>query len=256
MRLLCILTLILSFSTFAESPEKVPDDIKNYAKDDKWSEVKISPTGDYLSAVTRLEGKKVIMLFDLKTLKPLHSMNFKGFAQPGEYHWISEKRIIAQKEYLESWRELPVNYGEYYAVNVDGSREKYAFGYKSIGKNRAKPMWGELLDPLVEDARNILVMGTQMSESDKYKPSVYLVNTVKERLVKVLESPVKRARFLLDHSQNVRFVSGIDDKNNYKTFLYENEKWLGTADLKIENESFQPVSIKGDSNKIYATNSD
>ncbi|MCJ8269500.1 MAG: prolyl oligopeptidase family serine peptidase [Psychrosphaera sp.] len=256
MRLLCVLTLLLSFTAFAQTVVKIPADIKNYAKDDLWSDVKISPGGDYLSAVTRIDGKKVIVLFDSKTLKLLHSMKFNGFAQPGEYHWIGDERIIAKKEYLKSWRDEPVNYGEYYAVNVNGRRAKYAFGFQNASADLNKPMWGDLLDPLVEDSRNIIVAGTRMSESHRYKPNVYRVNTMKGRLTKLLESPLKQAAFLIDQYHKVRFVTGFDDANDYKTLLYKNGKWLGTADLKIANESFYPVTMKGDSNKVYATYSE
>lgn len=252
MRKFWILILLLSCNLLAATPK----DIKNYAKDDMWDDVKISPKGDYFSGVTRIDGKRVIVLFDAKTLKPMHSLKFGGFAQAGNYHWISDNRIVSEKEYLKSWQDEPVNYGEYYAVNADGKRPKYVFGYQTARASNSKAMWGELIDAMPDNDRDILVMGTPMSETKEHKPNVYQVNTKKGRLKRLMESPLKRADFLTDQNHNIRFVTGYDDKNQHKTLLYKQGKWLGTADLNISNESFYPISIKPNSNKVYATYSE
>jgi hypothetical protein len=251
-RVLPSLLLILSLIslTCPAAQTQVSAQIKNFAKDDEWDNVKISPTGDYLSAVTRVNGKKVIALLDAKTLKPLHSLKFNGFAQPGDYHWVNHERIISEKEYLKGWQDTPVGYGEYFAVNANGRRAKYVFGY--LKAQASKNMWGELIDPMPDDKRYILVKGTKMSNTTEHLAKVYRVDVRKGRLTSILESPVKQARFLTDQHHNVRFVTGFDEKNQHKTFLYQDEKWLSTSELNIDNESFYPVTIKGDSNKVYA----
>ncbi|GIU03608.1 hypothetical protein TUM4641_09880 [Shewanella morhuae] len=38
-----------------------------FTKGDEYSNVKISPTGKYLSAITHVEGKKVLLVLDAQT---------------------------------------------------------------------------------------------------------------------------------------------------------------------------------------------
>ncbi|MCJ8269256.1 MAG: S9 family peptidase, partial [Psychrosphaera sp.] len=113
MRLNYLLLWLLSTNVLANTV-KMPD-VKDFAKDDEWQEVKISPLGDYLSAVTRIDGLRVIAMIDAKTLKIIHTLKFKGKVQPGEYHWASNERIVAEKELFKNWNDHPVRYGEYYS---------------------------------------------------------------------------------------------------------------------------------------------
>jgi dipeptidyl aminopeptidase/acylaminoacyl peptidase len=239
---------ILSFPTLA-----VKQDIKNFSKDDMWQSVKISPMGDFISGVTKIEGKKVIVLFDAKTLKPIHSLKFKGYEQPGEHFWVSDQRLVTEKEYLKGWQDAPVNYGEFYAINANGYQAKYIFGYQTASVSFSKNMWGELLDPMPENDKYMLLTAKQMSRTGEHLPKVYRINIKTGSKKELAQSPVMFAKFLTDQHHNVRFVTGVDEDNQYKTFLYKDEKWLSTAELNIENESFNPISINGDKNQVYAT---
>ncbi len=250
MRLIYLLVLLLNTNVLAATT-KMPD-IKDFAKDDQWQDVQISPGGEYLSAVTKVEGIKVIVMINAKTLKVMHSLKFSGFAQPGDYRWASNDRIVAEKELLKGWTDHPVSYGEYYSVGVKGGKAKYIFGYQTATQSMSKNMWGELVAPMPDDNRFILVKGTRMSDSKDYLPKVYRVDLKNARKKVVAESPVSRGVFLTDQHHNLRFVTGYDKDNNHTTWLYKDEKWLGTADLNIDNESFYPISIKGDTNQVYA----
>ena len=251
MRLNYLLVWLLLSTNVLATTAKMPD-VKDFAKDNEWQEVKISPKGDYLSAVTRIDGVRVIAMIDAKTLKIIHTLKFKGKVQPGEYHWASNERIVAEKELFKNWNDHPVRYGEYYSVDVQSGESKYIFGYRYAPGSLSKKMWGEMIDPMPEDDRTILLKGTRMSNYKEYPPRVYRVdieNGLRKTLVK---SPVSDATFLTDHQHNIRFVTGHDEDDNYTTWLYRNEKWVSTADLNIDSESFDPISIKGDTNQVYA----
>jgi hypothetical protein len=104
MRLNCLFILLLSTNALANTVKMPP--VEDFAKNDEWQEVKISPKGDYLSAVTRIDGVRVIAMIDAKTLKIIHTLKFKGNVQLGEYEWASDDKIVAETQMLTS---LPTN---------------------------------------------------------------------------------------------------------------------------------------------------
>ena len=140
MRLNYLLLWLLSTNVLANTA-KMPD-VKDFAKDDQWQEVKISPLGDYLSAVTRIDGLRVIAMIDAKTLKIIHTLKFRGNMQPGEYHWASNDRIVTETELLKGWSDHPVSYGEIYALDVQRGKSEYIFGYRNSYGTRSESMWG------------------------------------------------------------------------------------------------------------------
>ncbi len=254
MKTLRVIALTLFFSSNASAA--ILPKIEDFAKNDLWLDVKVSPNGDYISAISYFKGKRVIVLHDAKTMKILYSLSFSGYAQPGEYSWANDERIVVEKVYLKGWQDQPVSYGEYFAVNANGRRTKYIFGHKNSSGSLSKNMWGKLIDPLPDEHKYVLLKATTMSKTHEKKPKLYRVNIYKGSKKEIAESPVSFGRFLTDSKHNVRFVSGTDENNQTKTFLYKNDKWLSTKDAHIGNESFNPISIQSNSNIVYATYSE
>ena len=244
---LTLAAMLLCFNLQAALP-----DIKDFAKDNQWTNVKISPTGDYISAVTRVEGRKTIVIIDVKTFTVLYTLKFDRKTQPGEYFWASDQRIVAEVEYLVHWQSHPISYGEYYAVNMDGSKAKYVFGTE-LGTNiRNRGLAGTFLDSLPLDDRHILITGQKLSKSGELLPKVFKVDIMNGRNKQIARSPVIGGRFLTDQHQKVRFVTGADEQNFRRSFLLQDEKWVSTADLNIDNNTFNPISINGDNDQVYA----
>ena len=136
-----------------------------FSRGDEYADVKISPTGKYLSAITSVEGKNVLLVLDAQTKKLLNAIRFPGNAQVGTYEWANSERLVLAKEYLKGWVDAPQYYGELMAVNADGSRPAYLFGFNSgeqqtgsnIKKNTAINATAFILDPLPDDERYMLV---------------------------------------------------------------------------------------------------
>lgn len=250
---LFIFCWFISLSSVAQNA-KTPQSIENFAKFNVWSEVKISPSGKYLSAINTASGKRALVLFDAKTYKPIHWLNFGTRGQSGEHFWGSDERIIVEKEYLTNYKDHPISYGEYFAVNADGSRDRYIFGADLNGTGRThKSMWGKMVDPMPADNKYALILGTKMSNVLDYRPELYKVNIRTAYLSKLMTIPLRNAQVLTDSHQNVQFASGYDDDDNYVSMLYRQGEWLSTADLNIQNESFNPIAIKANSSQVYAT---
>ncbi|MFT6991455.1 MAG: dipeptidyl aminopeptidase/acylaminoacyl peptidase [Paraglaciecola sp.] len=235
-----------------------------FSRGAEFSNVKISPTGDYISAITKHNGKDKLLILNAKTKQIHHAIFFPGNAQVGNYAWVNNERIVLQKEYLKGWSDVPLYYGELMAVNADGSRATYLFGFNSgeqqtgshLKKNTPIRATAFILDPLPDDDRYMLVNAIPWNESNslnyELSQTVYRVDLYKGFRRKVTTSPIGYSRFLTDHDGEVRFVAGEDENNITKVFYRQDREWLNTDNLKLNLDDFYPISFAENKNSIYA----
>ncbi|MCU8022283.1 MULTISPECIES: alpha/beta hydrolase family protein [unclassified Shewanella] len=268
-RLAALATLclpILPISTFAanSSNANALSQAQLFSKGDEYSDVKISPTGKYLSAITSVEGKNVLLVLDTQTKKLLNAIRFPDNAQVGDYEWANSERLVLAKEYLKGWQDTPIYYGELMAVNADGSRKAYLFGFESgeqqtgsnIKKNTPMRASAFILDPLPDDERYMLVNAIPWNDrinlDFELSQDVYRVDLFNGTRKRITGSPIGRARFMTDHDGEVRFVAGEDNKNITKVFYRKDGNWVNTDKLNLGLADFKPLSFADDKNTIYA----
>ncbi|ABV34994.1 peptidase S9, prolyl oligopeptidase active site domain protein [Shewanella sediminis HAW-EB3] len=255
---------ILSYNAVAkiESPAEV------FSRSAEFSNVKISPGGDYLSTITTKDGKQVLIILDAKTRKPLHSVYFSTNAQVGDYQWVNDERVVLQKVYLKGWQDHPLYYGELMAVNADGSKPVYLFGYAQKGqqtgtrikKNTPIRATAYILDPMPENKRYMLVKalpwGSGSSNTAENLQQVYRVDVYKGKRKKLVTSPISYANFLTDDEGEVRFVSGTRDYINSRLFYREDNLWVDTDKLQLNLEQMRPIAFGDDKDSVYVVGSE
>lgn len=257
---------IMPFSTLAAetSATNALSQSQLFSRGNEYSNVKISPTGKYLSAITSVEGKNVLLVLDAQTKKLLNAIRFPSNAQVGTYEWANSERIVLAKEYLKGWTDVPQYYGELMAVNADGSRKAYLFGYNSgeqqtgsnIKKNTPMRATAFILDPLPDDERYMLVNAIPWNNESNLNfellQDVYRVDLFNGTRKRITGSPIGRARFMTDHEGEVRFVAGEDGKNITKVFYRKDGEWVNTDKLNLGLSDFTPISFADNKNSIYA----
>lgn len=261
---LCLPMLPISSFAATTSAANALSQAQLFSKGDEYSNVKISPTGKYLSTITSVEGKNVLLVLDAQTKKLLNAIRFPGNAQVGTYEWANSERIVLAKEYLKGWHDTPIYYGELMAVNADGSRKAYLFGYNSgeqqtgsnIKKNTPMRASAFILDPLPDDERYMLVNAIPWNDKVnldvELTQDVYRVDLFTGTRKRITGSPIGQARFMTDHQGEVRFVAGEDSKNTTKVFYRKDGDWVNTDKLNLGLNDFHPISFADDKNTIYA----
>lgn len=257
--------LLISLSLLATSLAAETSQVaQKFSRGAEFSDIKISPTGAYISAITKHDGKNKLLILDAKTKKMHHAVFFPGNAQVGNYAWVNDERIVLQKEYLKGWQDHPIYYGELFAVNADGSKAKYLFGYNAgekqtgshIKKQSPIRATAYILDPLPNDDRYMLVNAIPWTSSRKLDyekhQDVYRVDLYKGTRKKITRAPIGYSRFLTDNDGEVRFVTGEDKNNITKIFYRKDGKWLNTDKLDLKLTDFSPISFADDKNSIYA----
>ena len=156
-----IALMLLPLAAKAFAKQEIP--LESFSKGSEFSDVKISPNGEYLSFITKREGKNTLGFLQLDKFKLIHAVRFNDNAQIGRYEWVNDDRVVLEKEYIRGWKDHPEFHGELFGVNVDGSRGKYLVGYQGEGQTgsrlrKATPLYGTsyILDPLVNDEDNFI----------------------------------------------------------------------------------------------------
>lgn len=238
--------------------------IEAFSSDVKYENIQISPSGEYLSFISKIEGKSQLITYSLKQKKPLHAVNFPANGQVGDYVWVNDKRIVLEKQYLRGWQDHPQYHGELFAVNVDGTKGRYLIGYQGeqqtgtrIKKNT--PIYGTsyILDPLLDDDKHMLVMTWPWVGTDEPATVVYKVNVVSGKRTKVTLSPAPLANMLTDQDGNVRISVSSVDYNNPQVHIRDvkSKKW---QEFKLPDNyidvGLQAFDESGD--KVFITASD
>ncbi|MEJ6474267.1 S9 family peptidase [Pseudoalteromonas piscicida] len=213
----------------AFAKQQIP--LEAFSKGSEFADVKISPSGEYLSFLTKREGRNTLGFIQLDGFKFIHSVAFNGNAQVGRYEWVNDERVVLEKEYIRGWKDHPEYHGELFGVNVDGSRSKYLVGYQGESQTgsrlrKATPLYGTsyILDPLVDDEDKMLIVTYPWSGAKEPVTVVYEVNVNSGVRRKVTASPQKMGRFLTDKLGEVRAVASIDDEGDSSVFLRNKEE--------------------------------
>lgn len=198
------------------SAKQVP--IEVFSAGVQYTQVKLSPDGNYLSFTSKVEGRNSLVVLKLDNNKIENVVRFSGNAEVGNYAWVNNNRLVLQKLYLRGWTDHPEYHGELFGIDADGSNGKYLVGYQGEMQTgsrikKATPVKGSsyILDPLVDEERYMLVYTIPWNAGKNAKTVVYKVDVNRGTRRKVASSPSAMARFLTDNQGKVRVSLSTDD---------------------------------------------
>jgi dipeptidyl aminopeptidase/acylaminoacyl peptidase len=208
--------------------------IEYFSADKDYSQVRLSPSGKYLSFTSKVEGRNSLIVLDLKKSEVVNAVRFNENAEVGTYHWVNNKRLVLQKLYLSSWTDHPRYKGELFGIDADGKNGRYLVGYKGAMQTgtrirRATPLSGDsfVLDPLIHDSKHMLIYTIPWGASKEPSTLVYRVNVKNGTRKLVARSPSKMAYFLTDKQGEVRVALSTDDYIHQTIHIRDGkgEKW-------------------------------
>ena len=238
--------------------------IEAFSAGSKYSQVKISPNGEYLSFTSEVEGRDSLVVLELATKKVINVIRFNGNSEVGYYEWVNEDRLALQKLYLKGWTDHPQYYGEIFGIDADGSGGKYLVGYQGEMQTgsrlkKATPLYGTsyILDPLVNDKKHMLVYTIPWNASKEPTTVVYRVNVKTGVRKKITRSPSRMAAFLTDNQGHVRVSLSTDDYINQTIHIRDSNK--GSWKLFELNANLTDINLHafdGTGKKVYITASE
>ncbi len=82
-------------------------------------------------------------IYTLPDLKLVNAIGLPGWEIPLNLQWISNERLIVENGLEMGLRERPRATGEVVAVNLDGSKQAYLYGYKNFKQSRRGAQYGD-----------------------------------------------------------------------------------------------------------------
>jgi dipeptidyl aminopeptidase/acylaminoacyl peptidase len=238
-----------------------PLPIETFSKGSEYSNVKLSPDGDYLSAKSEIDGKSALFFIDLSSFSVTYIMRFDGRAQVGDYQWVNNKRVVLQKQYKRGWKEQPEYRGELFGVDFNGKNGRNLVGY-NVGGNagsrikRAEPLSGTsyILDPLHNDKKHMLITTYPWGNSEEPFTRVYKVNVKTGKRKEITRAPVRMANYLTDHQGVVRFAASTTDYIDQSIFMRNSEKddWAKLNIQELGYSNVTPYAFDDSGQYVYA----
>jgi dipeptidyl aminopeptidase/acylaminoacyl peptidase len=236
-------------TTTASAIEPVP--VEAFAASGNIGIPRLSPDGRHLAvSVDFGEGHNGVVVYRLEDMQQTSLLRLPRYELPVQIRWVSAQRLVIAKGRQMGSREQPVPTGEIIASDLDGTSQKYVYGYRQGARIAGlSPGFGRIEGvPEVANGRfymRRLSRGTNRSQ-------LYDVDATRSTARLVADIPVKDLSFVLDRDGVPRYALGHDDDDNYLLYMAgPGGNWTRVEASRLGGK-FVPFSLTPDGRQVYA----
>ncbi len=246
---------LLCFSSVLPAAEKsVEDKISPFLRTQKFGDIKISPTGEWLAVTVPLSDRTSLAILDRKTMALKSHVTFPAGTHVYSFEWVNEKWIVYSIAEQFGSLEAPQLTGElfsaYYTQGVD-LKEQPLIGARAFRYNRdsVREVSAEIFDTLPSNTMEILVAVTPWHAT---YTRIERINVRDGYRTVVWEIPVRNAKCKSNISKSILVCSGKDGKNVHRMLVARGDKktWQLLNDQSISKQEMIPIGFKSD-NLLY-----
>ena len=234
-------TVLLLAPALAVAQAPKPYEIEDFVRESKFKEVAVSPKGTYVAIAVPEEAKTVMYILKTGERKPLTRVDVSGRkSHVYDITWVSDHRLLYSVAVKDQLDERPVQTGETWAIEADGSKRIRIGGFYGV----------QILDTLDDDDDHIIATiytggdgFTKMARLDVY-------GGAEKRLA---EAPIRYGWFMADSKQEARFAGG-EDKQDMKRLYWRkpgSDKWVVINDQAATKLDVVPIGISADDKTAY-----
>ncbi|KAB8198508.1 prolyl oligopeptidase family serine peptidase [Lysobacter maris] len=234
-------------------------DVDNYIKRDSFSDIKISPNGDYYAATVLQEDRTSLAILSRETGEVTGSFTLERNKHVIDFDWVNPERVVISTAQKFGLLAQPLADGNLYAIDADGSNPEILVG-QSVGGNglgtRIQPKKVErvaafLVDDLPEDDTYVVVSATPFNENPYTRADRLDVNT--GRRSKIATSPVRNATLTTDNEGEVRFAlgAGVDNVSKLYYRAASGADWELIRDEAVTRLIESPLGFSRDNSLAY-----
>lgn len=200
-------------------------DVGPFIKKDKFTDIKLSPGGEYFAATVPMDDKTALAIMRRADNSLGATFQLGKNTYVSEFAWVSDTRVVIGIAEKFGLLDKPQPTGELYAINADGSGVELLVGYRAKGSGlgtnikvkKTEAVAAYLTDTLPNDDRNVVVSIWPFSSNEPYTRAEKL-DVLSGHRLPLARAPVQRATFTTDHNGDVRFAMGAGADNVNKLY--------------------------------------
>ncbi len=242
--------------------------IEDFVKRPTYGSAKISPNGEYLAALVGRGEQDVLVVMDVKTLKPIKVTQLPNQQSVGTYYWVGPSRLLFTASKKFGSYAQPFSTGEWFAVDANGDKPRTLLQYGSqgtTGKGRevSSSESFSLLETTPETNDDAIMEVTTGISAEKYTTEVVILDTYTGHRKPLAKAPKENCSITLDVKNTPRFALCSDSKAADGSFEEHSELYKRSDDgvwslVNKSTSSGKRISVLGMAadGKIYASEDD
>jgi len=234
-------------------------DVSAYTRKDQFTDLKISPNGEYLAATMPMEDRSVLAVIQRGTNKVTGSFKMPRDNYVADFEWISADRLVITGAEKFGFLDKPQPTGELFAMNADGSKTEMLVGYRvqdgGLGttikpKKGNDSIWAYLIPTTTGDGKTTLI-SAQPYAADPHS-TAERIDVFTGRMKRVAIAPMRNARFAADNAGIVRFTWG-SNSDNIRHLYYRTGEGAEWDLITVEKDGLfeEPIGFSADNQTVY-----
>lgn len=254
--LLC--ALVLSAAGVAGAQQYT---VRDFVEDPTYSAPKISPKGQYLAMSAPINGRKRLVILDIKSMKISQIATFgartgtSGDDEVGGYWWANDDRIIFTRHTRSGLFGGSAYMCEIYAMDADGGERAQIWGGQ-IGAFSC----GRLVDTMIDNDKYVAISASARGSGTNFaKPSIYRTDIYSGETQNIGTSPADNGTLRTDRKGKPRLAVGFNEKT-FKTQLFWRHEdridWVDLSDMVKDDEDAWTAGFTADNQSFYLVTDD
>jgi len=247
-----------------------PLPIKHFTNHSDFGGIKLSPDGVRAAYLTGRNGRSIIAFIDIKDKTRTGGVRCPDEFEIYDFDWISDTRILFRLAERQQGQSAPTPTGELVAVDYDGKRQAFIYGYRAGQSGPGTYLKGrdasyatpELISPLLGDDKFVLIseqpwrlIGNYWYYDRDAKPFITRLNVYTGDKRRAGVAPLAAAAVLADHNDNVRLAIGrnADFKWTASWKPKPDDPWTNFELPDFVEDSVEPHMITQDDKSVLFT---
>jgi dienelactone hydrolase len=255
-----LLCLVLSVaSTGVALAQQKPIPVESFIAEDQFSDPRLSPDGKHIAIKVRVlrNGRMVptLTVYTLPDLKLVATMALPKYEIPLNFTWATNTRLIITKGLEVGLREAPAATGEVIAIDLDGKRFEYLYGYDNYKGSSKGDRYGDdhgygAIESIPAARNGHVLIGTYLWGSER--SFLYDIDSLQAGRKLVAEIVAKGLTFYAQNDGTPRFATGAgEDALEIAYRRDDSGKWVQMSKDAIA-KGFYPSGFSADDTHFYA----
>ena len=234
-------------------------DLSAFLKKDTFTNITISPTGDYFAATVPSEDRTGMLIIRRSDNKPTGGVNLGKNRHVGGFSWVSPDRIVFDVYEKIGMLDQPRSYGELFSVDAKSGFSELLVGQRvavsslsgRTGAKKEEAIFAYLRNDLPDDDQWVVIKAEPVGSDLNNRAELMDVYTGKRKLI--VRAPVDNADFLTDSTGVVRFSVGYRADNYSKLYLRSGDgaDWELINDEARSGRAETPIGFSSDNKIAY-----